>query len=167
MRMKQAKIVYRSNAAPHLLLQQIRSSICMHLLLQKEFECHADGSKDSAGDSWTGSQQQQQSTTSSSSSGGSGMEAGSSSITGSSNTSTTTTSTTSRSSAALNKFREDLKDVLMSAGLSGGKETIFLVNDSQILDEQILEYADAIANTGEVGWIHSLGFRVTGLSFWA
>ena len=140
----------RAAAACVLLEQQSSSSICMHVMLQKEFECQADGSKETQGGPWSGSQQQQISSSSSSSSSSSGMDDGSS--TSNTSTSSSSSSSSSRSSAALNKFKEDLKNVLLSAGLSEGQETLFLINESQILDEEILELADAVANTGEVAF---------------
>ncbi|KAL8274015.1 hypothetical protein Esti_002104 [Eimeria stiedai] len=56
----------------------------------------------------------------------------------------------SSSSMTLDKFREDLKTLMLEAGLSDGKETLFLVNESRIADDAILADLDAIANTGEV-----------------
>ncbi|KAL8432514.1 hypothetical protein ACSSS7_004568 [Eimeria intestinalis] len=56
----------------------------------------------------------------------------------------------SSSSMAFDKFREDLKTIMLGAGLSDGKETVFLVNESRIADDAILADLDAIANTGEV-----------------
>lgn len=53
-------------------------------------------------------------------------------------------------SIAADKFREVLKAAMMGSGLSAGKATMLLINESQIADESILADVDAIANTGEV-----------------
>jgi dynein heavy chain len=48
-----------------------------------------------------------------------------------------------------NEWREDLKKVLLKAGLEG-KETTFLFTDTQIVVESFLEDINNILNSGEV-----------------
>ncbi|KAL8439117.1 hypothetical protein Efla_003357 [Eimeria flavescens] len=59
-------------------------------------------------------------------------------------------SCSSSSSVALDKAREDLKAVMLGAGLAEGKETLLLVNESCLPEDAILADLDALANTGEV-----------------
>eukprot|EP01083_Nonionella_stella_P245320 852816_1 len=46
-------------------------------------------------------------------------------------------------------FRDDLKELMMSSG-GEGKQTVFLFNDTQIIDERFLEDINNILNSGEV-----------------
>lgn len=101
-------------------------------LLQKEFQLHAAGGEAPVTPR-RGPQEQ--------------TPAGSSSDNSSNNP-----GTGSSSSLALDRFREELKAVMLGTGLSGGKEAMLLVNESHISDETILADIDAVANTGEVGF---------------
>ena len=46
-------------------------------------------------------------------------------------------------------FRDDLRELMMKAGAQG-KQTVFLFNDTQIIDERFLEDINNILNSGEV-----------------
>eukprot|EP00495_Collosphaeridae_sp_1-RS-2012_P005613 TRINITY_DN5029_c0_g1_i1.p5 TRINITY_DN5029_c0_g1~~TRINITY_DN5029_c0_g1_i1.p5 ORF type:complete len:63 (+),score=9.46 TRINITY_DN5029_c0_g1_i1:977-1165(+) len=46
-------------------------------------------------------------------------------------------------------FRDDLKELLILAG-GKGKHTVFLLTDTQIIDERMLEDVNNILNAGEV-----------------
>ncbi|XP_026532204.1 dynein heavy chain 12, axonemal [Notechis scutatus] len=52
-------------------------------------------------------------------------------------------------SYGMNEWREDLKNLLKSAGMKGLK-TVFLITDTQIKEEGFLEDVDSVLNTGEV-----------------
>ncbi|XP_026194572.1 dynein heavy chain 6, axonemal [Cyclospora cayetanensis] len=65
------------------------------------------------------------------------------------NSANTSISDGTSNSMAIERFREELRAVLLGTGLSGGKETLFLINDSRISEEAILADVDAIANIGE------------------
>ncbi|KAM4651998.1 dynein axonemal heavy chain 12 [Discoglossus pictus] len=52
-------------------------------------------------------------------------------------------------SYGMNEWREDLKNLLKSAGVKGQK-TVFLITDTQIKEEAFLEDVDSLLNTGEV-----------------
>lgn len=52
-------------------------------------------------------------------------------------------------SYGVTEWREDVKDVLKSAGVQG-KKMVFLITDTQIKDESFLEDVDNLLNTGEV-----------------
>ena len=47
------------------------------------------------------------------------------------------------------EWKEDLKDLLKSAG-KDGKTTVFLITDTQIKQESFLEDVDGLLNAGEV-----------------
>ncbi|XP_055503511.1 dynein axonemal heavy chain 12 [Leucoraja erinacea] len=49
----------------------------------------------------------------------------------------------------INEWREDLKNLLRSAGMRG-HPTVFLITDTQIKEEAFLEDVDSLLNTGEV-----------------
>ncbi|XP_069795725.1 dynein axonemal heavy chain 12 isoform X2 [Narcine bancroftii] len=49
----------------------------------------------------------------------------------------------------INEWREDLKNLLRSAGVKG-QPTVFLITDTQIKEEAFLEDVDSLLNTGEV-----------------
>ncbi|KAL3853467.1 hypothetical protein ACJMK2_017003 [Sinanodonta woodiana] len=49
----------------------------------------------------------------------------------------------------MNEWREDIKNVLKTAGMSG-KNIVFLITDTQIKQESFLEDIDSLLNTGEV-----------------
>uniref|UniRef100_A0A670IHN2 Dynein axonemal heavy chain 12 n=1 Tax=Podarcis muralis TaxID=64176 RepID=A0A670IHN2_PODMU len=52
-------------------------------------------------------------------------------------------------SYGMNEWRDDLKNLLRSAGVKGLK-TVFLITDTQIKEEGFLEDVDSVLNTGEV-----------------
>nr|XP_014432906.1 dynein heavy chain 12, axonemal isoform X1 [Pelodiscus sinensis] len=52
-------------------------------------------------------------------------------------------------SYGMNEWREDLKNLLKSAGMKGLK-TVFIITDTQIKEEAFLEDIDSVLNTGEV-----------------
>ncbi|XP_074055006.1 dynein axonemal heavy chain 12 isoform X7 [Macrotis lagotis] len=52
-------------------------------------------------------------------------------------------------SYGMNEWRDDLKNLLRSAGMKGLK-TVFLITDTQIKEEAFLEDIDSVLNTGEV-----------------
>ncbi|XP_013912661.1 PREDICTED: dynein heavy chain 12, axonemal isoform X2 [Thamnophis sirtalis] len=52
-------------------------------------------------------------------------------------------------SYGMNEWRDDLKNLLRSAGMKGLK-TVFLITDTQIKEEGFLEDVDSVLNTGEV-----------------
>ncbi|KAM9098063.1 dynein heavy chain 12, axonemal isoform X1 [Sarcophilus harrisii] len=52
-------------------------------------------------------------------------------------------------SYGMNEWRDDLKNLLRSAGMRGLK-TVFLITDTQIKEEAFLEDVDSVLNTGEV-----------------
>nr|XP_020824639.1 dynein heavy chain 12, axonemal isoform X5 [Phascolarctos cinereus] len=52
-------------------------------------------------------------------------------------------------SYGMNEWRDDLKNLLRSAGMKGLK-TVFLITDTQIKEEAFLEDVDSVLNTGEV-----------------
>ncbi|MEE6501786.1 hypothetical protein FKM82_004321 [Ascaphus truei] len=52
-------------------------------------------------------------------------------------------------SYGMNEWREDLKSLMMNAGVKGHK-TVFLISDTQIKQEAFLEDVDSLLNTGEV-----------------
>ena len=51
----------------------------------------------------------------------------------------------------IDSFREDEKRSMMAAGRSAGGPLVFLLKDTQILDETFLEDINSILNSGEVG----------------
>ncbi len=49
----------------------------------------------------------------------------------------------------MNSWREDIKKILMEAGLEC-RETSFLFTDTQIIDEQMLEDLNSVLNSGDI-----------------
>ncbi|PHJ17714.1 atpase family associated with various cellular activities domain-containing protein, partial [Cystoisospora suis] len=59
-------------------------------------------------------------------------------------------SSSSASANLLDQFRECEKKFLLQAGLSHGRPTAFMLNDTQIIEESLLEDINALLSTGEV-----------------